>query len=97
MNSTVLDAKIKEVDNQTNYLNGLIKKTDYDAKISDIKAKISDIEGKYFTSSDYNKFTSDITDANIKQKELVKKSEISNFVKIFDLSKKLATLATNLH
>ena len=94
MTSTVLDAKIKEVDNQTNYP-GLVKKTDYDAKISEIKAKLSDIEGKYFTSSDYNKFASDIIDANIKQKELVKKSDISDFVKNFDLSKKLATLATN--
>ena len=58
---TVLDTKTKEVDNKTPGLGGLVKKTDYDAKISDIK-------GKYVTTSDYNKFRSDILDAKIKQK-----------------------------
>ena len=48
---------------------GLVKKTDYDAKIKDIG-------GTYFTTADYNKLTSDILDVTIKQKELVNKSEI---------------------
>ena len=65
------------------WLSGLVKKTDYDAKISKF-------EGKYFTSSDYNKFASDILDAKIKQKELANKSDISNLVKNSDL---LATKA----
>ena len=37
------------------------KKTNYDVKIKEI-------EGKYFTSADYNKFTSDIFDSKIKEK-----------------------------
>ena len=65
------------------WLSGLVKKTDYDAKISKF-------EGKYFTSSDYNKFASDILDAKIKQKELANKFDISNLVKNSDL---LATKA----
>ena len=65
------------------WLSGLVKKTDYDAKISKF-------EGKYFTSSDYNKFASDVLDAKIKQKELANKSDISNLVKNSDL---LATKA----
>ena len=65
------------------WLSGLVKKTDYDARISKF-------EGKYFTSSDYNKFASDILDAKIKQKELANKSDISNLVKNSDL---LATKA----
>ena len=65
------------------WLSGLVKKTNYDAKISKF-------EGKYFTSSDYNKFASDILDAKIKQKELANKSDISNLVKNSDL---LATKA----
>ena len=65
------------------WLSGLVKKTDYDAKISKF-------EGKYFTNSDYNKFASDILDAKIKQKELANKSDISNLVKNSDL---LATKA----
>ena len=45
----VVDNKIPDVSN-------LIKKTDYDAKISDI-------ESKNFTTSDRNKFTNNVLDA----------------------------------
>ena len=68
-------------------VNGLVKKKDYDSKISDI-------EGECLTTSDYNNFTSDILDAKIKQKELVNKSDISNLVRTPDLNTKLETLAT---
>ena len=61
-------------------------KTDYDVKISDIKKK-------HFTSCDYNQFTSNILNAKVKEKELIDKSDISNFVKSLDLNTKLATLA----
>ena len=60
------------------------KKTDYDAKISDIEAK-------YFTTSDYNKFTNKILDKKIK--ELVEKSDILGFIDNCDLDKKIGTLA----
>ena len=39
-----------------------MNKTDYDAKILEI-------EEKYFTTADYNKFTSDILDAKMKKKK----------------------------
>ena len=49
------------------------------------KAKISETERKYFHTSDYNKFMSDIIDAKMKQqktnKQTNKKSDISNPVK----------------
>ena len=38
-------------------------------------AKISDIETKYFTTSDYNKFTSEVLNAKIKEKRLVDKPD----------------------
>ena len=82
MITTVLNTKISEVEKNDN----LVKKTDYDGKISDKK-------GRNFTVSDYNKFTSDILDAKIKQKELVNKSDISILVKNSDLDTKLGTLA----
>ena len=51
---------IQKLENlKTKYLSGLVKKTDYNAKISDI-------EKKYFTDSDYNKFTSEILDTKVK-------------------------------
>ena len=64
-----------------------VKKIDYDSKIKDIGEK-------YFTTFDYNKFTSDILDSKIKQKELVNKSDFSNLVNNSELNTKLATLAT---
>ena len=67
MTTTVLNTKIKEVENKMPALSDLVKKTDYGAKISEI-------EGKYFTTSDYNNFTSDILEAKTKQKELANKS-----------------------
>ena len=56
MTTTALDTKIKEVDNKILGFGGLVRKADHDAKISEI-------QGKYFTTSDYNKLTSDILDA----------------------------------
>ena len=49
---TAIENKIPNVSNP-------VKKTDYDAKILDT-------ESKYFTTADYNKFTSQTLDANIK-------------------------------
>ena len=81
--ATVLDTKIKDVDCKITGLSGLVKKAHYDGKILQI-------EGKYFTTSDYNKCTSGILDAKIKQKELVNKSDISSLVKNSNLNTKLA-------
>ena len=68
-------------------LSDIIKKTDHDTKLLDI-------ERKYFTSSEYNKFTKDILIAKTKEKGVVDKSDISNLVKNSDLNTKLVTLAT---
>ena len=63
------------------------KKENYDAK------KL-EIEFKYLTTSDYNKFKNEIIDNKIKEKNLVKKSDISLFIGNSDLDKRIATLAT---
>ena len=47
-------------------------------------------------TSDYNKFTSEIHDAKIKEKGLVNKSNTSNLVKNSDLNTKIETLATKV-
>ena len=64
MTTAVLNTKIGEVDKKIPIVSGLVKKTNYGAKILDI-------EGKYFTTSGYNKFASDILDPKIKQKQLL--------------------------
>ena len=66
MTTTVLNTKIGEVDSKIPGVINLVRKTDYNTKTSDIKAK-------YFTTSDYKKFTKEILDAKMKEKELVDK------------------------
>ena len=64
----------------------LVKKTDYDAKISDI-------ESEYISTADYNKFTKNTVANGIKSKNLFDKSAISGFINNTDLDKNVATLA----
>ena len=77
MTATVLNTKIGEVENKIPDVSGLVRKTDYDAKIKDI-------EGTYFSTVDYNRFASEIFDTKIKQKELDYKSDVSNLEKNSD-------------
>ena len=72
--------------NQILNVSDLVKKTDYNAKISEI-------ETKYFTAFANDKFTSEILNAKIKRKGLVDKSHISRLIDNSDLDKKIATLA----
>ena len=62
------------------------KKPDYDAKISDI-------ESKYITTADYNKFTKNIVDNNIKSKHLVDKSDIAGIINNAELNKKSSNIS----
>ena len=70
MTTTILNTNNREVENEISNVTGLVKKTDYNAKISDI-------EGKYFTTFDYewNTWSKD------GRKELPNKSNIINLVK----------------
>ena len=84
----VITWTLKVIENNISNIIDLVKKkTDY-------VAKILDIETKYFTTSDYNKFMSEILNTKIKEKGLVNKSDISNLVKKIDLNTNLTTLAT---
>ena len=85
--TTVSNIKISEVKNKIPLVSNLVKKTEF-------HAKILEIEGKYLTNSDSNKFTSDILDLNIKQKNLINKSDILILVKNSDLNTKFSSLAT---
>ena len=54
------------------------------------------MEARYFITSGYNKFTSEILNTKIKENKLIDKSDNSIFVESSRLNKKLATLATNV-
>ena len=84
MTATVLDAKIGKLENKIPVVNGLLKKTDHDTKISDIK-NIS----YYFWWSQIHKRN---TWCKNKIKKLLDQSGISNLVKSSILSTKFSTL-----
>ena len=70
------------------YLSNLVKKT-YD------DAKISNIEFKFITTADYNKFTKDIVDNNIKIKNIVDISDIAGFINNTSLDEKKTSNISN--
>ena len=59
--TTVLNTKIGEAENEIPNITDLVNKSNY-------ITKISHTEKKYFTTADYNKFSSDILGKEIKQK-----------------------------
>ena len=67
------------------YLSYLVKKTAFNGKILNT-------ESKHITISEYNKFTGEIFDAKIKEKDLFDKSDIPGFISNSDLNKKIAGL-----
>ena len=94
-----LEKKIGDADKKIPDVSGLVTATVLKKKLKKLiakyitlavqlrkrcNAKMIEIEGKYFTTSDYNKFMSDILDAEIKYKEIVNRSDISNLVENSD-------------
>ena len=75
------------VENEMPNISTLVKKSDYDAKMSEIKTK-------YFTTSDYNKFTSNTLDAKITQKKLVNKYDLKEKREILTTKEEIKILTT---
>ena len=73
---SVIENKIPNVSN-------LVKKTVYNSKISEIENKITTDHDhdKYITIQELNKLTSENFTARLAQANLVRKSDIANFVK----------------
>ena len=55
---------------------------------------MKDIENKYFTTSDYNKFTNIIFDAKITQKKLVSESSLNEEIKTLASKEEIKRLVT---
>ena len=56
--------------------------------------KYQTVKKKHFIASHYNKFASNILNAKIKEKCLIKKSDIFGFINNSDLEKQIKILAT---
>ena len=67
-------ATLISFENKIPNVSDLDKKVDYDTEISEMGKK-------YVTTSDYNKFTSNILDAKITHKKLVNKSGLDEKIK----------------
>ena len=71
------------VENKIPDVSNLVKKIDYDNKISDIESKYSTT-----TASDYNKFAKGIVTNKIKNEGLIDKPAITGFINSADLDNK---------
>ena len=71
------------VENKIPNVGNLVKKADYNTKISQIENKITTDHDhdKYITIEKFNKLTSEIFTARLIQANLASKNDIANFVK----------------
>ena len=79
-------AALLTVENKILNVIDLVKKADYDAKISEM-------EKKYFTASDYKKFTSNTLDAKRTRKKLINEYDLNEKRKALAVKGKIKTLA----
>ena len=78
---TAVENKIPDVSN-------LVKKTDYETKISEIAKKVNDHDhDKYITTLDFNKLTTENFKARLAQANLVTKTDFN--AKLKSLNKKI--------
>ena len=67
-------AAFTTVENKVPNVSDLVKKAEYNAKISDVEIKC-------YTASDYNKFTSNTLDEQIKQEKLINEYDLNKNIK----------------
>ena len=55
-----------KVHNKTPHISSLVKKTDYDTKITEIEKKLTDDDHKYITTFEFNNLAAVVFDARLK-------------------------------
>ena len=76
------------VENKIPDFSNLVKKTDYNTKIREIENKVSGHDhGKYITTSEFNKLTTEIFTARLTQAHLVTKKDFDD--KLINLNRKI--------
>ena len=71
----------------------LVKKTDYNTKITETEKKLTDHNhDKYITTTEFNKLATDAFNARIAQANLVKKTDFDN--QLSDLNRKIVSNKT---
>ena len=76
---------LTSVENKTPNINKLVKKTDYDTKITEFEKKLTDHNHyKYITTPEFNTLAADVFNARLAQANLVTKTEFNNSVSSLD-------------
>ena len=88
---------VTTVENKIPNVSNLVKKTDYNTKISKIENKIATDHNhdKYITTQEFNKLTSESFTVRLKQANLASKNDIANFVSKTDFDNKLKDVTSN--
>ena len=73
------NSALTPIENKIPDVNNLVKKADYDTKISEIEKKvIYHNHDKYITTQEFNKFTAEIFAARLSQENLVTKTDFDD-------------------
>ena len=81
------------VENKIPDVSTLVKKTDYDTKISKIEKKLIDLNhNKYITTPEFNKFTSEIFAARLAEANFKTKTDFDN--NLISLNRKISSNKT---
>ena len=81
------------VENKIPDTSNLVKKTDYNTKITETEKKLTDHNhDKYITTTEFNKLATDAFNARIAQANLVKKTDFDN--QLSDLNRKIVSNKT---
>ena len=81
------------VENKVPSTSNLVKKTNYNTKISEIEKKLTDHKhDKYITTAEFNKLTAEIFSAGLSQANLITKTDFD--AKISSLNRKITSNKT---
>ena len=84
------NAALTTVENKIPNINNLVKKTDYDAKITEIEKKLTDHNCDiYITTAGFNNLTASVFNARLAQANLVTKTDFDS--KLLSLNKKFTS------
>ena len=90
------NASLTAVENKVPNISSLVKKTDYNTKITEIENRLIDHNrGKYITTPEFNRLTAENFAARLKQANLVTKTDFDD--KLKSLNQKLTQIKQNMY
>ena len=95
INGLATNSAFIAVENKIPNVSGLVKKTDYNTKISEIEKKITDHNhDKYITTPEFNKLATENFKARLAQANVVTKTDFDT--KLQDISKRILQIKQSI-